>query len=237
MKIQIAICDEIKKDREILYNELNVYFTMKHLGTQIKEYTSGEDLLEDYEKEKFNLIFLDIFLKDTTGMEVAHQLRKAGFHGNFVFLTVSPDYALESYEVRASGYLLKPLKEEKLISLLDDLYEEWSSERYYFYRKNSIWRWIKHRDIVFAESQNHTVRFHMEDGEILTEPGKLSDVEKILDNECFLRCHQSYLVNMQHIVGVSTDFQMDTGEHVLLRKRERKAIRERYCQWAVKNRL
>ena len=66
-----------------------------------------------------DLLFLDIYMKKLNGMETARKLRQIQCKVPIIFLTASPDYAIESYEVQASGYLLKSFSEEKLMKLLN----------------------------------------------------------------------------------------------------------------------
>lgn len=61
------------------------------------------------------LLFLDTYMKELNGMETARRIRGLECKVPIVFLTSSRDFAVESYEVHASGYLLKPFEKEKLL--------------------------------------------------------------------------------------------------------------------------
>ena len=72
-------------------------------------YESGEAFLQRTTDSEYDLVFLDIFMKELTGMEVARQMAADGSRCPVIFLTTSMDYALEGYEVGAFRYLLKPV--------------------------------------------------------------------------------------------------------------------------------
>ena len=116
---RIVLCDDVELERQILKELLTLYF--EEMGEEISviEYESGEALITDVEEGllEADLLFLDIFMKNMNGMETARRLREMKRKGPIVFLTASPDFAIESYEVQASGYLLKPYDAEKIKEL------------------------------------------------------------------------------------------------------------------------
>ena len=80
---------------------------------------SGDKLLEYCTKNSPDVILLDIMMPLLNGMDAARELREHNLISKIVFLTTSPEFAIESYDVDASGYLLKPVDREKLYKLLD----------------------------------------------------------------------------------------------------------------------
>ncbi len=91
-------------------------------------------------------------------------------------------------------------------------------------------------EIAFAESDNHSIRIHLINGEKVVCGGKLGDLAAQLDSR-FLRCHQSYLVNMEHIADVGEDFILKDGRRVHIRTRERKAMADAYYRFFVEHTL
>ena len=119
--LRIAICDDQPSERELLGRFLRAYFAAHPYEYELTEYAGGEPLVDDYEDgcACFDLIFLDIFLDGILGMEAARSLRRFAPRVPIIFLTASPDYALESYDVRAYGYLVKPLDAGRAGALLE----------------------------------------------------------------------------------------------------------------------
>ena len=102
---RIAICDDCRQDQEKLRRM--IHQTLRDTPVcpyQIVVMESGEKLLSlvmdapDY----FDLIFLDIYMAGMNGMEAAKKLRELGCRSALIFLTTSPDFALESYDVEAA---------------------------------------------------------------------------------------------------------------------------------------
>lgn len=116
----IAICDD-----DILYMN-KVKEMIEQWGKDNNEdvsvylFNHGDALINSYQKSKVDVIFLDIMMPLLNGMDAAREIRKTDQVVKIIFLTSSPEFALESYDVKASGYLIKPTNYERLCSLLND---------------------------------------------------------------------------------------------------------------------
>ena len=197
----IVVCDDVEIERLLLKEILCQYFEEINEEVSIVEYDSGETLIADVEEGyiAMDLLFLDICMKKLNGMETARKLRQIQCKVPIIFLTASPDYAIESYEVQASGYLLKSISEE----------------------------------IMYIDSNKHNVTLHLSDGSEIITVDKLGEIEKRINEKRFLRCHQSYLVNMDYIKDVEDDFIMEDGTLVPIRVRGRKEILDTYYDYFV----
>lgn len=107
--MHIAIVDDLESDRRSLGDLLERYFESVGMNLAMDVYESGEAFLQRTTDSEYDLVFLDIFMKELTGMEVARQMAADGSRCPVIFLTTSMDYALEGYEVGAFRYLLKPV--------------------------------------------------------------------------------------------------------------------------------
>ena len=107
--MHIAVCDDSAFDRELIVELLHIYFAQKPFQYKLAQYNSGINLVCDVEDGCwFDIIFLDIYMNGLLGIDAAHKLRALGFDGAIIFLTASADFAVDSYDVAAAGYLLKP---------------------------------------------------------------------------------------------------------------------------------
>ena len=233
---KIAVCDDVEVERYVLKRQLMSYFQLTGAKAEIREYVSGESLLADIEEGYIwpDLIFLDIYMGNLNGMDTARHLREMGVEAPIVFLTASPDFAVESYEVEAAGYLLKPAQEQQTHAILQKLLREETRKRISVKCKRQF-RYPYVDDMVYLESDRHTVRIHMTDGSELVTVDKLGELEKKIDDARFMRCHQSYLVNMAHIADVAEDFIMSTGACVPIRVRGRREVVDAYNEYFEKN--
>ena len=117
---EIAVCDDSSFDRFVIAEMIDGYFKDKSFLYHVTEYCNEGTLIDDIEESnRYDIIFLDIYLNSLLGIEVAKKLRSGGYNGKIVFLTASDKYAVESYDVDAAGYLLKPHNYEKFCNVMD----------------------------------------------------------------------------------------------------------------------
>lgn len=235
--LRIAICDDLPSEREMLGRFLRSYFAAHPYEYVLTEYARGETLVDDYEDSSasFDLIFLDIFMDGILGMECARSVRRFAPRVPIVFLTTTPDYALESYDVRAYGYLVKPLDGEKAAALLGRfLREEYDGrQKTLLLREGGKGSRIAYREIESVESCRNVLLVRLENGEEHRVYARLDDVERELEGHGFLRCHQSYIVNMEQVRTVEDDFLMASGVRVPIRRRGGKAVRDAYFEYLL----
>ncbi|MDO5146515.1 MAG: LytTR family DNA-binding domain-containing protein [Eubacteriales bacterium] len=229
--LHVAICDDEFRERQELKAVLERELESRNVPAAFTEYESGEELLDAWQTsaQDFKLLFLDIFMKKLNGVETARRLRKAGCKGTIVFLTVTPDFAPEGYEVEAAGYLMKPLDREKLLLLLDRFFKRENHSVLSFRSGTNVFR-INAEDILYVESNRNVLIFHTV-RENISLYGRLKDVASQLPEYPFLRCHQSFLINMNRVFSVKDDFHMENGDIVPIRVRERKIMRDAYFQY------
>ncbi len=230
----IVICDDVEIERLLLKEILCQYFEEINEEVSIIEYGSGETLVADVEEGYLDmeLLFLDIYMKKLNGMETARKLRQLQCKVPIIFLTASPDYAIESYEVQASGYLLKPFSEEKLMKLLNMILKT-DMKRRVAIKNRRQYRYPYTDDIVYIDSDKHNVTLHLSDGSEIVTVDKLVEIEKRINEKRFLHCHQSYLVNMDYVVDVQDDFIMKDGSIVPIRVRGRKEMLDAYYNYFI----
>ncbi len=180
-----------------------------------------------------DIVFLDIFMDKMSGMEIARALRERDENVGIVFLTSSSDFAVESYDVGALGYLLKPLDKEKLYKLLEKNFTQKKRERICVNHRRET-RYLFYDEIVYAESRGRSIDIHMSNGDVLSINDKLDALEEALNDSRFLRSHQSYLVNMDFIEDVDEGaFIVKGGTAVLIRTRDTGKIKGIYHKYFV----
>ena len=163
-------------------------------------------------------------------MKIARKLRDIQFKAPIIFLTAHAYYAVESYEVQASGYLLKPFSEEKLKTLINRILKTDMKRRVAIKSKRQ-YRYPYTDEIMYIESDRHNVTLHLSDGSEIVTVDKLVELEKRINENRFLHCHQSYLVNMDFITDVKDDFILSNGEIIPIRVRGRKEMADTYYSY------
>lgn len=234
--VRIAVCDDAAEDREQLTKCCRAYCLQNNRDCNMLEYYNGENLMYELEEspDSFDLIFLDILMSGINGMETAKAIRKHNPTVPVIFLTGSPDFAVESYDVEAFSYLLKPICKEQINKVMDKYFQKYEdSSRYFILKKSGYIEKVSHSDILYFESRGNKVILYSNDGKQSDFYDKLDHVEQMINSKTFLRCHQSYLVNMAQIHSADTDFILKDGRKVPIKVRERKALRDKYFQFVL----
>lgn len=222
--MNVGICDDDRSVRE------NLIYILKKCCDNCKfvEFENGEDLVDNYKKgERLDLIFLDIYMSELSGIEVAKLIRSIDEHVQIVFLTSSSEFAVESYCVRALSYVLKPFKETEIIKI-------WKRFEI-VYKPLSIL--LKDRlfivnDIVCVESMDKKIIIRFNNGNSTEVTAKLEAIESLLKSRNFMRCHRSFIVNMDYVKRVGEcEFIMTTGEKVLIRSKQYNQIKRVYYDY------
>ena len=178
--MRIAVCEDNQLQRDMIVQLLNRCSAERSLPVTLAPYAYGINLLYDVEEgANFDIVFLDIYLPDAMGNELAHRLRAMGYQGKIVFLTASPDFAIESYDVAASGYLLKPINYERLKAVVDRITEHVDPNTYQLRHRATVTR-IAYRDILYIESSNSKCLIHTVSGSVHTAYKTLNTIEKDL---------------------------------------------------------
>lgn len=226
---KIAVCDDVAIERDMLCMLLHKC----DKKTIIYKFASGEALLSS--RKAFDLVFLDIYMDGMTGMETAKMLQKRNSKTPIVFLTSSPDFAVESYEIHAFDYIVKPLRPERLKAVWERFLSQYrQSPKFLVLNCPGKTEKLPYEQIEFLESDCHYVTIHMADGAMLRINGRLDDFEQQLDDVRFLRCHKSYLINLNLAEAMDEDFIMHSGNHVAYRKREKKQLQKTFCDYMQK---
>lgn len=233
--MNIAVCDDNLLDIELTVDLLEYYFSDKSVTLNIDRYKNGANLIYEVEDgQLYDIIFLDIFMDKLLGIDVAKTLRDINFNGEIIFLTSSSKFAVDSYDVQASGYLLKPLCYDKLEKTIDKTIHDFDINTYRV-RRRSNFVLIPYNEIIYVESNNSKCILHRKSGEDYNIYKKLGEIEDELHDSRFLRSHQSYLVNMDYIIQAGSQFELSTGDSVLIRQRQLREIRTVYLDYSEKH--
>lgn len=125
-QLRCTICDDQQKEQDIIFVLLNKYMDMHGHVAKIDQFSSGEELLAT-DTSVYDLIILDIFMGEKTGIATAEELMARKANAKIVFCSTSNEFAAESYEVNALRYLTKPIAEDKFFKTLDRYFEAYTA--------------------------------------------------------------------------------------------------------------
>lgn len=206
--IKIAFCDD---DMEVLHqmNELlDRYRVERNEDITYAAFQSPFELLTEIEKGiRPDILFLDVVMPGQNGMDVAKEIRQYDTNMKIIFLTSSPEFAVESYSVGAYFYQLKPIWEESFFRLMDAVLAECEKKKknsLILRSKDGITR-INLQQLEYCEVLGRKLLFHLENGAVLESAGSLDDLAgQLMQYSNFFRPHRSFLVNMEYIQNISS---------------------------------
>jgi len=231
--VRIAIVDDCKEDLDLLKKYISDYIGNDF--DDIDVFENGEKLLSNFEPNKYNIVFLDIYMTGITGIDTARKIFHADKECKIVFLTMSNSFAAESYEVEAAGYIIKPINKVKIENLLNKyLYDFKENNKYIDLVSAKDVYHIALKDIIYADTLIRTVRIHLCDRVIKLNEGFHEKTAPLLDDNRFIECYRCVIVNMDHVVKIQgDDFIMDNNETIPIRKRNKKEVHKAYMRYKI----
>lgn len=230
---KILICDDNYELCEFLKGMLVEEYDS---SVNVTVYKCAEDLMAEIhkheERKPADIILLDIDINGTNGIDVAEQLQGRFCDLKVIFITGHIDYSTEIFRVKPSNFIVKPIDRQKLLQAIDKVREELEEEEHDSFVitfKGNVFK-VKANDILYFESEKRTVILHSRQGS-WTIYRKLDEVQKELP-DYFLRCHQSYLVNMNEIKSLRPlRIELNQGEEIPVSRPKYKETKERFFEF------
>lgn len=203
IKYQIAICDDEQNEIESITSIVSSWSIHNGYSCDINTFISAEAFLFEYEdNQAYDILLLDIEMKNITGMELAKHIRKDNNRAEIIFITSHFEFIGEGYEVDALHYLIKPISKEKLMQVLTKAVKKLSVEPpSLIINCNGNTVKLLESDIFYVESFLHYIIIKTKDKEYKIKEN-ISAFEKKLSDD-FYRIHRSYLVSLKHITRIS----------------------------------
>lgn len=203
MKYRIAICDDEQNQIEYITSIVASWSAHEGHGCEIRTFASAEAFLFEYEEDKaYDILLLDVEMKNINGIELAKCIRKDNNRAEIIFITSHFEFVGEGYEVDALHYLIKPISAEKLTQVLTKAAEKISVEppSVVISCEGETVK-LYEADIRYVESFLHYIVIHTKDKEY-----KIKENISVFENRVsddFYRIHRSYLVSLKHITRIS----------------------------------
>lgn len=227
--MRIAICDDNQIEVDLFKEHISGFLRRKgDYRYEISEYSAGYPLVEDVKEGKwYDVIVLDMVLEKENGLEIANRLRDIGYDGKIIFWTADDSHLQEAFDVDAMQYVVKGKEYGRMYSAINKILSHMRDEVLTFKTHGELHR-LEYRQIEYVESKGRSCHIYTTDNQCFVTLGKLDDIEEELCDKRFLRCHQSYLVNMDHIQSVNENFIMESGDIVQIRRRNHNEIKDKY---------
>ncbi|MEG0570521.1 MAG: LytTR family DNA-binding domain-containing protein [Oscillospiraceae bacterium] len=229
--IRIAICDDYKKSIDDTKQMLTSWSEESKIEVQISCYENGDDLIAKIVSNRFDIIFLDIVMPMLNGIDTAKELRTIDKTVKIIFLTSSPEFALESYSVKAMDYCLKPVVYEQIKAVMDECSLLLMKEPKNLTLKTvGGYQKIYIRDIEYIEAQNKRVFFFLRSNKSIEVVEPLYTFEnKLSAEDGYFKCHRSYLVYIPNVDYFNTtEITTKSGRTIPIARGYAKNFQEAY---------
>lgn len=230
MKLKIVVCDDDKFCCGELESYILEYARNNNENFEVDVYYSGEELLKDLRKGiKFDLIFLDIEMKEVDGIRAGSVIRKELdlFLTQIVYVTSFEHYAKELFQNQPFDFLTKPLQKQKVFSVIKEYQRQYDHMTiFYEFVSHRIVNKVAVKDILYVNSQGRKIYIHTK-FEVYETYKKLSDFLDSPAGDAFIQISKSFAVNTDHISSYHFDhLRITTGEKIDISRNFRKEVRE-----------
>lgn len=236
--LKIAICDDDERSLRETKNMLERWSLTTSTEIDIDCLDNGDALIGKTKSIRYDIVFLDIFMPLLNGMEAAQEIRERDKTVKIIFLTSSPDYALQSYSVKATDYCLKPIEYQRLKEIMDNC-----AAFYHQVPDNLIlktmcgYQKVYLHEIEYIEAQNKHVSFFLKSGKVVEVVQPLYTFETSLSiNKGFFKCHRSYLVYLPNVDFFNTtEIKTKSGRCIPIARGCYKAFHDAYFDTMFKD--
>lgn len=231
-ELRVAVVDDLKEDSQIIAEYLTHFQEEKgvHISTDV--YNASFDFLEKYHGE-YDVIFLDIEMPGSNGLEVAREIRAKDNAVGIVFVTGMAQYALEGYEVNAIDFIVKPVSYYNFSVKLEKAFrfcQNRNSKDILVSSREGIHRFAA-GDIRYIEKNRDDMVFHTIHGEYRMR-GSIKTLKEKLDGLPFSECTAGCLVNLNSVVHIGKDvIGLEDGTELPLSRRLKKKFSEEYIRY------
>jgi DNA-binding LytR/AlgR family response regulator len=191
--------------------------------------------LEALRQQPVDVLFLDIHLPGLKGLDLLRSLTRPP---QTILTTAYEQFALESYELNAVDYLLKPIDFDRFLRAIAKLRrphanpEVGATRAFHFFNVNKKMVRVWLDEIAVVESLREYVRLYLVDGSTLVTKGALTALESLLHDRHVVRPHRSFLIALPHVTAF-TATEIYAGEHcVPIGRQYREEVQERLDAWA-----
>ena len=221
---RIAIVDDDRADAERLTAYLARYGEEKQQRLDCACFPSADEFLASY-RMQYDIIFMDIRMRGTNGMEAAQKLREKDQAVILIFLTSLAQYAVQGYEVDALAYILKPVTYPALKMKMEKAIVRCKKDAPdIVINTGGASVCVNADELKYVEIFDHNIQYRTASG-VLKAYGTLKDVEAALPETGFFRLNKQTIVNLRYVTRIEGgNATVDGREFVISRQRKKEFL-------------
>lgn len=230
--MQIAICDDSLQFRNEILHKLSFCAAVSVRNTYT-QFSNAEDLLKAYNcGNRYDIIFLDVEMKDINGVDAGIQIRKYDTKVIIIFVSSYPKYAIPAYDCEAFYFIVKPIDQNKFVKIINKALKKYQTlHQYYIIKNKGEVLKMPINEIMYVEIYRKHLIFHTITGNHETI-GKISEALVKLSPYGFCQVHQGYIVNMNCIKKFENyDIVLKNNERVMMSIRKKSEVLKEYANY------
>ncbi len=194
--IKIAICDDNEKEITITNEIVKKFFESSNIDFEIRLFTSARDLLNN--AASYQMIFLDIELKDANGIEIAKHINHMNYEYKLFLVSGHTEYLKDGYKVKAERYFTKPIDYNEFKIDMQEVIQDYIRNSSFILDPKVVKQKIYIKDILYVEILARKTYLHTKNKTYIT-PYTLSYWKDVLQPYCFSQSHKAFYVNLQNV--------------------------------------
>lgn len=201
--MNIALADDLPEERDKIKKIIKDYAKVKHIRIDVSSFGSAEELFRDYRPLQYTAIFLDIYMDGMNGIDAARKIKEADRDALIVFLTCSKDHVPDAWRLHIYEYIEKPVSEEKIFPVLDDIMDRIRPvfvPRFSFFSQGAE-QSVSYNDLVMVGTDAHNY-LEITDSSGKTRQTRMTFAEAndiLIKDKRFLMIRRGVIVNMAFI--------------------------------------
>ena len=233
--LSIAICDEDKEAAEMVKSQIEGAFGGA-IRCPVKVFSTGDDLLAAYGCNRFDIVITEVVLPGTDGIATAKKIKKINRNAIVIFYTSHSEYAIEGYEARAFRYILKSVPRSTFLHQIKAAVREYRSKsKSILITSQRETVSVKVDDLIYAEVFNRIITIYTVQGNF-SYYAQLSRLEDELKDTNVVRTHKSYLVNLEYVKAVGSDYVLlRSGQKLHMSKSCKAAVEKALVDYCSEN--
>lgn len=231
----IAICDDDVLYLDNILSKITELFNNCKQTVQADTFNNTSDLLEAVQTGScYKLVFLDIQFPKSNGVDAARKIKSISPDTDFIFLSSTSDYALESFDVAPLYYIKKPEDDSKLAEAVKRFLRKNSANKITIKTSNKVVS-LDINSIVYFEIMGHNICLYTSDSNKYELTGTLKELENTIPSTHFARVHKSYIVNFKYITKIERyNITLHTGFTIPISKMKYSELQNNFIEYASK---
>lgn len=236
--MRIAVCDDDTACVDQAKALIEKWIALSGIDTEIVTFDNGDDLIAENMCQPIDIIFLDIVMPLLNGIDTAKEIRDFDERAKIIFLTSTSEFAVDSYSVEASDYLLKPVDYEQisraLIKVTQELQKVQSS---IVLHTTDGFKKVYSNEIEYIEAAHKCTKVYLISGTAIKSLNPLYYFEQLLSDKAgFFKCHRSFIVNISNLDSLApNEVITKTGKVVPVARKVQKHFKKEFIAFYFQN--